>query len=259
MSTSGSRRSTPGDAHLLIRRLSDDVTFQEYDAAADEDPAMFTDVYGNGTVHPGGAVLLTADLEPGNWIVDNIYIPEGADEPEFAGDRFVVVESDNDASAPRRGWRRRARTRHERGRTASRSRPPASGSSRITMTPRCTRPPSSDWPTARPRRTRSRGSPTSRVHRRSPATSAAWAHWVQATRPGSRSRRRARTRPLLVDVLDPEPVHVHPARDERHVRRVRRRGIVMRHSPSAEPNSRHRRSTHHETKDTPDAGRCWPA
>ena len=57
-----------GEAHLAFGRLVDGVTFEEISAA---DPGtsldeMVTDVVGNGTVLPGGAVLLTSKLVPGD-------------------------------------------------------------------------------------------------------------------------------------------------------------------------------------------------
>jgi hypothetical protein len=90
-----------GEAHLAFGRLVDGVTFEEISAA---DPGasldeMVTDVVGNGTVFPGGSVLLTAKLVPGEWVALNIYF-DGGDIPQFAFDRFTVVDEGNDAPPP---------------------------------------------------------------------------------------------------------------------------------------------------------------
>lgn len=90
-----------GEAHLAFGRLVDGVTFEEISAA---DPGtsldeMVTDVVGNGTVFPGGSVLLTAKLVPGDWVALNIYF-DGGETPQFAFDQFTVVDEGNDAPAP---------------------------------------------------------------------------------------------------------------------------------------------------------------
>jgi hypothetical protein len=82
--------------HLVIARLDDGVTLDEFIAAGDE--AFFTmiDVKGgNGTIAAGESLDMTLDLEPGNYFVlDNPQLPNPVIE------EFTVVEPGAYANAP---------------------------------------------------------------------------------------------------------------------------------------------------------------
>jgi hypothetical protein len=93
-----------GGAHLLIGRVDDDVTDEEFEAAlADEDADLFqfVDVVGgNGTIHTGDEALMTLELAAGRYIAINIYFPDPEGGPQFADSRFTVVDDGNEADAP---------------------------------------------------------------------------------------------------------------------------------------------------------------
>lgn len=83
-----------GQAHLLIGRLDDGVTYEAFETAPPDATGleMVTVVGGNGTIAPGEESLLTVDLEPGDYSAVNIYFPDPTGPPQFAYDRFTVEE-----------------------------------------------------------------------------------------------------------------------------------------------------------------------
>jgi hypothetical protein len=91
-------------AHLLIGRVNDDVTDEEFNTALADDNAdlfQFVDVVGgNGTVHTPDETLMTLDLTAGRYIAINIYFPTIDSPPQFADSRFTVVDQGNDAPPP---------------------------------------------------------------------------------------------------------------------------------------------------------------
>lgn len=82
--------------HLVIARLDDGVTLDEFLAAGDE--AFFTMIEvkgGNGTIAAGESLDMTLDLEPGDYFVlDNPQLPDPVVEP------FTVVEPQAYAPEP---------------------------------------------------------------------------------------------------------------------------------------------------------------
>jgi hypothetical protein len=101
-------KAVPGEgeagAHLLIGRINDDVTDDEFAAAeADENADLFdyVDVIGgNGTIHTPDEMVMTMNLPAGRYIAINIYFPTVDSEPQFADRLFTVVDDGNDAPAP---------------------------------------------------------------------------------------------------------------------------------------------------------------
>ena len=92
-----------GAAHLLLARINDDVTDEEFDAAMsnDEDLFAYADVVGgNGTISGGDEEKLTLDLPAGRYVAVNIFFPDPLGGPQFAFDRFMAVDEGNEASAP---------------------------------------------------------------------------------------------------------------------------------------------------------------
>ena len=82
--------------HLVIARLHDGVTLEEAMAAGDEGFfTMMTIKGGNGTIAGGERLIMTLDLEPGNYMaLDNPQLPEPVVQP------FTVVPSDERGSRP---------------------------------------------------------------------------------------------------------------------------------------------------------------
>jgi hypothetical protein len=90
-----------GQAHLLIARLNDGVSYEEFeDVSADASGfELVTVVGGNGTIAPGEESQLTVDLAPGDYSVVNIYFPDPMGGPQFAFDRFSV-DGDGSGASP---------------------------------------------------------------------------------------------------------------------------------------------------------------
>lgn len=86
------RATEDGQAHLLLGRLEDGVTYEAFESAPADTTGleMITVVGGNGTISPGEESLLTVDLEPGDYSAMNIYFPDPTGPPQFAFDRFTV-------------------------------------------------------------------------------------------------------------------------------------------------------------------------
>jgi hypothetical protein len=82
--------------HLVIARLDDGVSLDEFLAAGDAGFFTMIDVKGgNGTIAAGESLDMTLDLDPGNYFVlDNPQLPNPVIE------RFTVVESQAYADAP---------------------------------------------------------------------------------------------------------------------------------------------------------------
>ena len=82
--------------HLVIARLDDGISLDEFLAAGDE--AFFTMIEvkgGNGTIAAGESLDMTLDLDPGDYFVlDNPQLPDPVIEP------FTVVESQAYAPEP---------------------------------------------------------------------------------------------------------------------------------------------------------------
>jgi hypothetical protein len=92
-----------GAAHLLLARINDDVTDEEFDAAMsnDEDLFQYAEVVGgNGTITAGDRTALTLELAEGRYVAINIFFPDPTGGPQFAFDRFAVVDQGNEAEAP---------------------------------------------------------------------------------------------------------------------------------------------------------------
>jgi hypothetical protein len=81
--------------HIFVARLDDGVTFQE---AMDDQESFFTMMTikgGNGTIASGTSVVMTLDLEPGNYFVlDN---PQNEESPT---DQFTVVAGEESTAKP---------------------------------------------------------------------------------------------------------------------------------------------------------------
>ena len=79
-------------AHLLIGRLHDGITYEQFEAAppTSEGLSMITVVGGNGAPPSGAETLLTVRLDPGRYTVVNIF----GEPPRLAYGRFRVSDSD---------------------------------------------------------------------------------------------------------------------------------------------------------------------
>ena len=93
-----------GGAHFLFARINDGVTEQQLDAAlasaGDEFFELVDVVGGNGTIAAGDQSLLSLELSEGDYIAINIFFTGQSPAPQFAVDRFAVVDEGNEAQAP---------------------------------------------------------------------------------------------------------------------------------------------------------------
>lgn len=81
--------------HVVFARLGDDVTYEQFEAAGDDEFFGLVTMHGgNGSLEPGEQVRLTLDLPPGDYQV--LDLPDGE---LAAAARTTVTEPDDDAAA----------------------------------------------------------------------------------------------------------------------------------------------------------------